>query len=218
MIRSCSVLPELHRSGFCSVVLFPWRTQAIGLQVPKSALRTPLRLAMDLTAIAHPASGDALPLNRGWPTSALRAAWISKRVLYHLHCANGKLEFRIPQLPLQSDCRCLQAHSGILLLQWLAARRSSARGSQTLEPRICDRDPGSEDIQEIVFPASFDDQDCHRRPPASYVDDDEAVSLISAMLFPLYQAKGWDYRRGDLDDFSVGCDGEEQLRSDPAPA
>ncbi|KAL3198497.1 hypothetical protein MRX96_014315 [Rhipicephalus microplus] len=57
-----------------------------------------------------------------------------------------------------------------------------------------------------------------KHPPASHDDDDEAVSLISAMLFPLYQANGWDYRRGDLDDFSVGCDGEEQLLSDPAPA
>ncbi|KAL3198491.1 hypothetical protein MRX96_014309 [Rhipicephalus microplus] len=74
-------------------------------------------------------------------------------------------------------------------------------------------------VEEGRFLASL--ADCSlacRHPPASHDDDDEAVSLISAMLFPLYQANGWDYRRGDLDDFSVGCDGEEQLRSDPAPA
>ncbi|KAH8033114.1 hypothetical protein HPB51_007365 [Rhipicephalus microplus] len=88
---------------------------------------------------------------------------------------------------------------------------------RTQEPRICNRDPGGEDIQEIVFPASFDDQDGRRHPPAGHGDDDEAVSLISAMLFRLYQANAWDYRRADLDDFSVGCDGEEPLRSDPAP-
>ncbi|KAL3198593.1 hypothetical protein MRX96_014409 [Rhipicephalus microplus] len=90
--------------------MFPyWRARAMGEQVPKSALRTPLQLAMDLAAIAHPASGDALPLSRGGPTSALRAAWIQKSVLYHLRCAIAKLEWRIPQQPLQSDYRRLQA-------------------------------------------------------------------------------------------------------------
>ncbi|KAL3198590.1 hypothetical protein MRX96_014406 [Rhipicephalus microplus] len=110
MIRSCSVLHEFHRSGFCSAGLFPyWRARAMGEQVPKSALRTPLRLAMDLTAIAHAASGDALPLSRGLPMSELRAAWIPKCVLYHLRCAYAKIEWRIPQPPLQCDYRRLRA-------------------------------------------------------------------------------------------------------------
>ncbi|KAL3198594.1 hypothetical protein MRX96_014410 [Rhipicephalus microplus] len=131
MIRSCSVLLERHRFGFCSAVLFPyWCARAIGQQVPKSALRTPLRLAMDLTAIANPASCDALPLSRGLPTSALRAAWIPRCVLYHLPCANAKLEWRIPQPPLQSDYRQLQAQGGILLLQRLETRRSGAQAGQ----------------------------------------------------------------------------------------
>ncbi|KAL3198592.1 hypothetical protein MRX96_014408 [Rhipicephalus microplus] len=131
MIRSCSVLHEFHRSGFCSAGLFPyWRARAMEEQVPKSALRTPLRLAMDLAAIAHPASGDTLPLSRGGPTSALRAAWIQKSVLYHLRCAIAKLEWRIPQPPLQSDYRRLQAHSGIFLLQRLASRSGGAQAGQ----------------------------------------------------------------------------------------
>ncbi|KAL3198578.1 hypothetical protein MRX96_014394 [Rhipicephalus microplus] len=84
----------------------------------------------DLTDIAHPTSGETLPLSPGLPTSALRAAWIPKCVLYHLRCANAKLEWRIPQPPLQSDYRQLQAHSEILHLQRLATRRGGARAGQ----------------------------------------------------------------------------------------
>ncbi|KAL3198581.1 hypothetical protein MRX96_014397 [Rhipicephalus microplus] len=113
MIRNCSVLRELHRSGFCSCRSVPVACLAMGEQVPKSSLRTPLHLAMDVTAIGHPASGDALPLSPGLPTSALRAAWIQKCVLYHLRCINAKLEWRIPQPPLQCDYRRLHAQRDI---------------------------------------------------------------------------------------------------------
>ncbi|KAL3198579.1 hypothetical protein MRX96_014395 [Rhipicephalus microplus] len=131
MNRISSVLPEVHLSRFCSAFMAPyWHTRAIGQQVPKSALRTPLLLAMDLTAIAHPAPGDALPLSWGLPTSALRAAWIPRCVLYHLRCCNAQLEWRIPQPPLQSDYRRLQAPSGILLLERQATRRGGAQAGQ----------------------------------------------------------------------------------------
>ncbi|KAL3198580.1 hypothetical protein MRX96_014396 [Rhipicephalus microplus] len=131
MIRSCSVLRELHPSGFCSAVVFPyWRARAVGQQVPMSALKTPLWLAMDLTAIGRPASGDALPLSRGYPTSALRAAWIPRCVLYHLRCCNAQLKWRIPQPPLPSDYRRLQAQGGILLLELQATRRGGAQAGQ----------------------------------------------------------------------------------------
>ncbi|KAL3198591.1 hypothetical protein MRX96_014407 [Rhipicephalus microplus] len=99
-------------------------------QVLKSALRTPLRLAMDITAIAYPAPGDALPLSWGWKTSALRAAWFPRCVLYHLRCANAKLGWRIPQPPLQSEYWRLQAPSGILLLERQATRRGGAQAGQ----------------------------------------------------------------------------------------
>ncbi|KAL3198585.1 hypothetical protein MRX96_014401 [Rhipicephalus microplus] len=41
--------------------------------------------------------------------SALRAAWIPKCVPYYLRCAYAKLEWRIPQPPLQCAYRRLQA-------------------------------------------------------------------------------------------------------------
>ncbi|KAL3198586.1 hypothetical protein MRX96_014402 [Rhipicephalus microplus] len=59
-----------------------------------------------------PRLGDALPLSRGLTMSALRAAWIPKCVLYHLRCACAKLQWRIPQPPLQCDYRRLQGTVG----------------------------------------------------------------------------------------------------------
>ncbi|XP_075740956.1 uncharacterized protein LOC142788247 [Rhipicephalus microplus] len=85
---------------------------------------------MDLTDIAHPTSGDALPLSWGYPTSALQAAWIPICVLYHLRCANAKLEWRILQLPLMSDYQRLQAATGILLLERRETRRGGAQAGQ----------------------------------------------------------------------------------------
>ncbi|KAL1420251.1 hypothetical protein MTO96_024470 [Rhipicephalus appendiculatus] len=128
-IRSGSVLPDLHRSAFSSAALQSYRLRrAISQQVAKFPLIEPQRLAMGLTAIACLVPGGAWlrdlavyintrQLSRGWPRRALRAAWMPKCVLQHLHHVIATLgrRFRLP--PLQSNYLRPQARSGILLLQ-----------------------------------------------------------------------------------------------------
>ncbi|KAL3198584.1 hypothetical protein MRX96_014400 [Rhipicephalus microplus] len=121
-----------------------WRSVAMSLQVHRCGkLRSHYHYSAYLTAIAHAASGDALPLSRGLPMSALRAAWSPKCVFYHLRWTNAKLEWHIPLPPLQSDYRRLQAQWDIAApaagdSSWRCSRRPSWRSvAMSLQVHRC---------------------------------------------------------------------------------